>query len=266
MSKRDDLTDLYKKSEITSIVGKFLFVANIILACIAFAFSSTSWFDVIIIVELIVSLLFAATDILDEVWFLHDAQRERRKSFLSNSLGTDLSEYKTDGYYNNNHNPSVIKMGINCFENVFFSKNLAAKRALLEFCKALSCILLFILSCILVKDINIILVISQFIFSGILFFNAIRSLAFNIQVKQLYERFRNEFIVSGINTDNQLIIIIDCVMEYECLKSSSHIMLSNKVFNKNNPDWSSTWLEMEKEIVVNEKVEKLALLHFRLKS
>lgn len=262
MSDRDDVTDLYKKSENASKFANILFGLNIILACIAFVASSSSWIDIIIISELIISLIFAAIDILDEVWFLYDAQRERRKSFLSNSLGTNLTDFKTDGYYNNNHDPSVIKMGINCFENVFFSKNLAAKRALLEFGKALLCFLLFILSCLLVTDKSKILVISQFIFSGIFILNTIRSLTFYVQIKQLYERFRNEFIVIKIKTDIQLTSIIDCVMEYECLKSSFHIMLSSKDFYKNNPEWSSTWSEIEKTIVIDKKVEKLAMLHF----
>jgi len=262
MSNRDDVTNLYKKSENASIIAKYLFLANIILACIAITSSSTSWFDVIIIVELIVSILFAVTDILDEIWFLYNAQHERRKSFLSNSLGTNLSDFKTDGYYNNSHDPSVIRMGINCFENVYFSKNIAAKRALWEFAKALLCILFLILSCLLAKEKNVVFMISQFIFSEILISNSIRSLAFYIKINQLYERFRNEFLVLGIKNDDQLISIVDSVMEYECLKSSFHIMLSSKVFNKNNPEWTIKWSDMEKEIEVNEKIEKLARLHF----
>jgi len=262
MSKRDDVKDLYKKSENASRLACFLFGLNIILACIAFVASSTSWVDAITTAEILISILFAATEITDEVWFLYDAQHERRKSFLSNSLGTNLSDFKTEGYYNNSYDPSVIRMGINCFENVFFSKNIAAKRALWEFVKTLICVLIFIFSCLLVKDKNVLFMISQVIFSGIFISNTIRSLAFFVRVKQLYERFRNEFLVSGIKNDKQLISIIDCVIEYECLKSSFHIMLSSKVFIKNNPEWTIKWSNMEKEIEVNEEIKKLALLHF----
>ena len=45
--------------------------------------------------------------------FKNFAENERRKTLLSNAYGSELTDKKTVGYYNNNEKNSIKKLGVN---------------------------------------------------------------------------------------------------------------------------------------------------------
>ena len=58
---------------------------------------------------------------------------------------------------------------------------------------------------------------------------------------QLENRFLTEFFTIGIKKHEQLFVLFQCIMDYECWKSYYHIRLDSKFFDKYNDELSKEW-------------------------
>jgi len=261
MSKIDDIKPLYDGLTKLYKISPILFYVNFIPS-ITMLFAPPSWHDVLLIIAITLSIGYVIINTINDVWLFYRAEIERRKGFLSNSFGANISDYKTEGYYNNDsQNPSIIKMGINCFENIFFTLNNLNKTGWRESIKAVVWVIIFIFSCMLFQDKKIVLILAQFTFSGVILVKAIRQIVYTHRAQKLYEQFHAIFIETAITHPNQLVQILQYVMEYECLKSSSKTPLSSKVYNKHNKEWSAKWDEIKEKIKIEKCIESIAILN-----
>ena len=117
---RDDVSKLYNKDTKLNEIIDYVFYLNIILSFISLKYSN-EW---ILTLQIIVVFINVILSFLSDYITFPQAQRERMKTNLSNALAVQLTEYETQGYYNNSMKYSEKKLILNTFESVFFTKNI----------------------------------------------------------------------------------------------------------------------------------------------
>ena len=196
----------------------------------------------------IASVCFFLIDILQN-YFFQKAEDKRRTDFIDNSLGTILADENSIGYFSNDEiAQGFYKMGINCFENSFFTKEISAKMKLMMFLKSILIILLFI---------GIALFTTQKIFAAVLQITlpftllqqSIKLALFNARVGQVFDNFKMAF--SAIDKKNIEKVIIHYVLKYETTLAWGGILISSKIFRKLNPKLTIEWNELKKKYIIS---------------
>lgn len=123
MSRIDDVNELYKKSSDLNRLEMYLFIINAIASLFTLINCNTLRSSMII-VQIVVALLFFIVNIVDDGCFWYNAEKHRRKNNVQVGLGTRISEYETDGYYNNDLPESIEKLGLNTLESNFLVSQL----------------------------------------------------------------------------------------------------------------------------------------------
>ena len=85
---------------------------------------------------------------------------------LSNAYGSELTDKKAIGYYNNNEKNSIKKLGVNVFESTFFTRNNTNIMIKQNTIKIIIDVIIWLVIVLLMKDKNIVLCITQSIFSS----------------------------------------------------------------------------------------------------
>ncbi len=249
MSRRDDVSNCYKKSNVAGNIINVLFYINIILSLLLLFFGNLSGFVLPILI--LCSLFNPLLSLLDDCWFWYDAEAKRRASCIENAFEVDITNLDTEEYYNNRQQPSIKKYELNTFENIFFSKAISGKMLLPGGIKSFIIFALFILVSIKMKDENVILLISQTAFSANYICGFISLLIYNIRLNKLYDMFYNSLVSIGVNDSKSHIILLNLIIEYEAIKAHYKIRLSSKAFNKLNVSLSDEWKEIENKCKFN---------------
>lgn len=161
---------------------------------------------------------------------------------------------KTDGYYNNELDPSIEKLILNNFENIYFTMNIAKKMVFKEVIKTLIALIVLIIVFNLFSGTEIILLVFQIVFSGSYLLGLASFLIYFCQVKELYENFYQSLITENYYSEKLIIRLLGLSVEYEIIKGSHRIKLSTKIFNQLNSTLSQSWDELQKEkLILQEK-------------
>lgn len=179
---------------------------------------------------------------------LPSALEKRRKQFLSDSLGVALIPESTKNYYNNSLPPSIVKLGVNLFENTFFTHNIATRMAQKErrliFIYAMAW-----LGAVTWRGTNLdfVIVITQALFSGEIIQYWINLELLRIRSERTYSKLYNFFLKNDTDVQNNynLAVILDSFSSYEALKAESGISLSDRVFKELNLTLSREWEEIK---------------------
>ena len=98
---------------------------------------------------------------------------------LSNAYGSELTDKKAIGYYNNNEKNSIKKLGVNVFESTFFTRNNTNIMIKQNTIKIIIDVIIWLVIVLLMKDKNIVLCITQSIFSSEILISYFKLLYFN---------------------------------------------------------------------------------------
>ncbi|ORX43896.1 hypothetical protein BCR36DRAFT_586377 [Piromyces finnis] len=114
--------------------------------------------------------------------------------------------------------------------------------------------IIFLILLVQVKDLKgFELIFSQTLFLFEFIFKFLKFRHFKTQVELIYDEIYNIFILSPPKEENIFIArILDCTMNYECLKYFCKISLSSRIFEKYNPTLSKEW-----DIIYHKKIETL---------
>ena len=198
-------------------------------------------FNIILCITLIIiHILYIIADSINDVIFKNFAENERRKTLLSNAFGNVLTDKRALGYYNNNEKSSLKRLGINVFESVFFTKNNTNMMIKQNTVKIIIDIIIWLVIVLIMKDKNIVLCITQSIFSSEILISYFKLLYFNNKVNVVYNKLFTLFITNKYSCKKEA-QLLEYAFEYECLKSFAHIILSSNNFNKNNTKWTADW-------------------------
>ena len=206
--------------------------------------------NVIIISYLLLVITQITLSFVVDYLLLPRAERERRKQFLTDSLNVPLTTEVTKNYYNNIFKPSIIRLGANTFENSLFSKEISKDMLNNERIKVLVYILVWLTFLIIRKtDLQVIVIISQTLFSSELLFNWLRLEIFHKNVETIYDNLYYLFL-SIIKDDYEELqsFIIKELLAYESTKSLTRVKLSSKIFKKKNASLIQEWKSIREKL------------------
>lgn len=242
----DEVQELYDKCDNIATISNALFIINVLLSFILLF--SFKYREIIVISSLILTIIYVTLVNINEMYFSNVAENERRKSLLKESFNINTTIKETNKYYNNSENPSINKLGLNCYESLFFTKKIVDKMIPTEILKTCFLLIIYIILMIKIENLDVLLIITQTLFSAEIIFSFIKLIYYKIQLDKIDKEFENIFFVAGLNSKKSKTFIIDTTMDYECLKSYCKISISSKLFRKYNIQWSKEWDKLYQKI------------------
>ncbi|MFD2585497.1 hypothetical protein ACFSQJ_01070 [Croceitalea marina] len=250
MTKKVPHSKLYKiVSKLSNTLNWLLIISTIIsLVIIALNnFSITSnpiislWLSRLLA---LLGIVFFVLEIIQSQTY-HRAELQRKNDFMDNSLKTKLADTNSNEYYTNDDiSNGVYKMGVNCFENSFFTKNITSKMLTKQIIYTIV-IWIVLWSVILTAPNNVFVevILLALPFSVA---NDLRKLCrLNKDVETVFTNFKNIFSATKKSKIEPL--IIDNVISYEKSISYNSIPLNSKIFDELNDELSMEWNNIKKE-------------------
>lgn len=176
---------------------------------------------------------------------------KRRKSLLKESFDVDTTIKETNKYYNNNKEPSIEKLGLNCYESAFFTKNIVAKMLPINIIKVSILAIVYIILMVNLENLDLLLIITQTLFSAEIVFYFIKLCYYKFQLDKICKKFQDIFFIIGLSNKEGQVLLLYAILDYECLKSYCKISISSKIFFENNEKWSKEWQEILRRIYKN---------------
>lgn len=244
--RKDDVSKLYNISNNINNIANIIFLVNII--CTFILTLDFKYRSIVVVLSIILTILYVAIININEMYFNNLAESERRKSLLKESFNVSITLKDTKKYYNNKENPSIEKLGLNCYESVFFTKNVVDKMIFKDLIKMVLLVIVYIILMIQLENLDILLIITQTLFSSEFIFYFIKLVYYKFQLEKLNNEFQNIFFMTNKDEKTRNVLILDAVMGYECLKSYCEISTSSKIFFKHNKEWSNEWSNILKKI------------------
>lgn len=204
---------------------------------------------------LMLSVFLFGAFLVSKLWLVPSAERVRRKQLLADAFGTPLTPETTHKYYNNKFSPSHQRLAANVLENAFFGKEVSGK--MLPKVRWVTGAYLFSWLGVLVfryGSMDTILWITQIVFSADiaaywLSLETLRS-RHNRVYEDLYEHFLHGH---GEEEAKAKASILDSFATYESAKAVAGILLSTKVFERENPKLSKDWDGLRKRLGLDEQ-------------
>lgn len=244
--RKDEVQELYDRCNKITNFANWLFLFNI-----AFSFVLIFNFDyreIVAIVSLLTTIIYVLLVNINEIYLSNLAENERRKSLLKESFEVDTTLRDTNKYYNNEAQPSIEKLGLNCFESAFFTKKVVDTMIPINIIKIGILTIIYVILMIKLENMDLLLVITQTLFSAEIIFTFIKLCYYKFQLDKVCKEFQNIFLIIGLKNKEADVLILDATMDYECLKSYCKISTSSKIFFKNNENWSKDWRKLLSKI------------------
>lgn len=207
MVEKDSINKLYKISEILNKINIILFFLNAVLS-VALLFFEGTVKGIFITIQIGISILFLISTVVNDGWLWYEAESVRRKDNIQNAFGVTLQEFKTEGYYNNVLPPSWFKYVTNTFESVFFSKKIASKMMLKKIIVFSLSILLLVLLSQYNENGDLILIISQIVFSSYFILDTLMFFAYYVKVTSLYDKIYNQVVTIAVTSKEELVLLM----------------------------------------------------------
>lgn len=244
--KVDEIKEMFDRYDKINNISSIIFIINFILAF--FLIFDYKYRDVVVLISLIFAILYVLLININEMIFSNRADNERRKSLLKESFGVNLTTKQTKKYYNNKEIESINKLGLNTYESVFFTKKIVDKMLPINILKILFLSVIYMILIIRVDNLDLLLIITQTLFSSELLFYFIKLCYFKNRLDFIYKKFEDIYFILLKSEKEEVInvLLLDLSMEYECLKSYCKISVSTSIFNKYNTVWTKEWNKLIK--------------------
>lgn len=237
--RKDDIQELYDKSNNLTKCSTIIFYINLFVSVVIL--NDFKYRDTFVLVSIILSMLYVVFTNINEMYFKNIAENERRKSLIKESFEINTTLRETNKYYNNNENPSIEKLGLNCYESAYFTKNVVDKMMLGETIKLIILSILYVIFLIRIENLDFLLIATQTLFSSEFAFQFIKLCYYKFQLDKICKEFEQICFILGFSNEDSKVLLLDATMDYECLKSYCKISTSSKIFFDNNEKWSKEW-------------------------
>lgn len=249
MSTQDEASELFKKSSILAFVSKSFSICCLLIPIILLFVSKDSiFYRFFVLIQCSFTITYVLLELVDRHWFFFVAEDLRRKLWIDNGFNSHVTSKTTDNYFNNPLKPSFLRLTLNSYENCFFTFEILKYQSRIVLIKIFLSVVIWCIVCLCSIDYKIIAVIVQSIFSARVLYASFEHFAALFRLKHIKEIFYNEFFAIGIKNKEQLYVLFNCIFDYECLKSYSHLRLDSRVFDKLNPKLSRKWDELIKKL------------------
>jgi len=181
-------------------------------------------------------------------YLFYEGSKIKRSDFIDNSLGSTFIDKKSEDYFtNDNIQPGVYKLAVNCFENIFFTSQIVAKMIVNSWIWTIVVAAIFIGSAVLGER-QVILMLFQLSLPLLLLQNSIKLTLFSTRISSLYENFLRLFNdLKGIqDTKVKEPEMIKLVIDYQTTLSWGSLLTKQKTFDKMNPSLTNKWIEVKK--------------------
>ena len=233
--------------DITSLLSKIQFALIVIgslLSLVTIFSLDENPKDIIEKCICIVSIIYFISEILFNNFFII-AEQHRINDLIDNSLNSKLADENSENYYTNDDiKESVHKLGVNGFENAFFTKNIVRKMVNQQW-PYFILILLFYLSSIFFVEKKILIIVFQLLLPLYLVKDFIQLNLFKSRVEKVFDCYKQVF--TSIKKQERESIIINNIISYEKLISSYNVQLDSKIFFKENDKLSQEWVNLKKK-------------------
>lgn len=247
----DTVENYFKKVTRISTVSSVLFWLSIICSFAVFFTSKNVDINILMnILFILITILYFIFSNWLSIFSLREAQNKRRIHLLSDSLGIKLDDEETNLYYNNSQSPSILRLGMNIFENSLFTLRVTEQMSKLERVKVLLyIIILFLLILLRDTNLNFIAIVAQTIFTTGLLVSWIKLEILRHSCGQIFNEFRQVFLANGLKANKKATsIILNLVFRYETTVASMGIHLSSKIFHRINSSVSEEWETVKRNI------------------
>lgn len=248
MSRRDDVSNLYRIPNILDKIEKILFGIDVIFAIVAL-FVNPTIVSVAIIIQIISAIFFFLISVIDDGYFWYEAEKARRKNAIENGLETRLSELETEEYYNNPNEASIEKYMLNLLESNMFSKEIAGKMMPLSFIKSAIAIAVLVVSWRFLPDSDFLIIIAQTAFSSYVLVDTVQLVFYKLRMDDLYRDGYSVMIAPRNIEKGKEATLLAYAVEYEAIKAHYRIRLDGKIFKKNNDKLGEQWKQILSHMV-----------------
>jgi hypothetical protein len=178
-------------------------------------------------------------------FLLQLAEQRRRRDFIDNSLNTNLSDYHSEGYYSNEElDPGVYKMGVNCFENSFFSMSISERMIRGLVIQSLFVVGIFSLL-IMETDKVTIATFLQFALPYTVLQQTIITIIYYFQINSIFNYFK--LLFGSAQEQKRDLLIIHNVINYESTIAWAGVILNDQLFHAMNDQLSEKWQRIKQE-------------------
>ncbi|MCH1627208.1 hypothetical protein [Fredinandcohnia quinoae] len=202
------------------------------------------------IIFILITILYFTFSNWVSIFLLREAQNKRRTHLLSNSLGVRLDDEETNLYYNNPQSPSLLRLGMNVFENSLFTCRVTEEMAKWERIKVFVYIIIWLLLLLFREtNLNLLSIVAQTIFTTGILVTWIRLEVLRYSSNQIFNELRQVFLANGLKGNRKSnSLILSLVFRYETTVASMGIHLSSRVFHRINSSVSEEWEKIKKNI------------------
>ncbi|BBQ06097.1 hypothetical protein [Elizabethkingia anophelis] len=196
------------------------------------------------IVICIISILYFISEILFSNFFTI-AEQQRLDDLIDNSLSSKIADNNSENYYTNDDlKQNVTKLGVNGFENAFFTKNISRKMYSKKLPIFLIVIVVYLIS-IFIMEKSILVKFFQLLLPLFIIKEFVQLCLFRSRVEKIFNCYKQIF--SSIKKSDREPIIIHNIIAYEKLLSTYNIQLDSKIFNKMNEKLSKEWIQLKEK-------------------
>ncbi|QFT88075.1 hypothetical protein FIU87_05440 [Bacillus sp. THAF10] len=251
----DSLDKYYKSIEKLNTITTYLFWVNASLSILVFFLESNLEIkNFLLYIFILTTVTYFGIDNYLAIFKIPSIEEKRRVHLLSNSFNVPLDSEVTKNYYNNNIEPSLLKLGVNIFENSLFSERVTREMAVKQRVKV--CIFgIVFLSALLFRTTGyeIISILAQTLFASTLLPAYIRLEVLHFKNKVIFNNLYDIFLL--YNKQNEIDAkltakLVDCFVKYESAKAYSGVKQDTKIFNKINKRVSEEWKDIKSKLKI----------------
>ncbi|MPM98664.1 hypothetical protein SDC9_145852 [bioreactor metagenome] len=205
-----------------------------------------AFYDIFDFINIALIIGYYILTTVTEVFIYPNTAVKRRMGFIDNSIGSKLLDKPLKGYFSNDSIPyGSYKLGVNCYENCFFSYNIA-KAMTLQIAIKNSVFFLFFLGCAYFGFQGSVVAtpIIQIFLSTLFLNELIHHLNFCSKLKKILDLFQQLF-AHKLKPDD-LGTPIFFMLDYETVLAFNKSPLSDKKYQKLNSQLSIEWEELKK--------------------
>ncbi|MCY7861205.1 hypothetical protein MOD67_14350 [Bacillus licheniformis] len=255
MSERfDSLDKYYKTLENWDMSAKVLFWLNAFLSALVFFLDGNKEIkDILILVFILTTLGYFLVDTYLSISLIPDVEEKRRTHLLTKSFNVPLDNERTNKYYNNSLEPSVLKLGAHILENSLNAKKVTHEMVKKERVKVSFFAVIFVVSMLLrTTDLEFISIIAQTLFASTLIPAWMRLEALNCKNKEIFKGLKNVFLLWEKDTAEEKVsaFILDYFVKYESAKAYCGVKQSTKIHKKFRDDLSEEWEQLKRDLKI----------------
>jgi len=218
------------------------------------AFWPSSFQAIVVAIQVVSAILHVVLGLVNDCTLWFDAESTNRKHLLENAFGVDITNTRSDGYYNNRFAESFERYITNTFESTFFSMKISEAMIPVSTLKSIIASLLLVLLLVFQPTGVSLSDVAQTVFSAHLLEDTVSLWAFHSKVKAVFQGFYERLVSTGANKRDTLLLVANA-QEYECIKAHFKVRLDSKIFDKMNGVLSQQWIDIERRVTFMERDE-----------